>query len=269
MDSGTSHEKVADYFDHEACSYEERYWKNPVAQRIRQAFREVVKTHEFARVLEIGCGTGLDLAHFGSIYPEREIHGIDVSAAMVTQAAKKIQDQQLTNVIIKLGTPEQLGELFPGVKYDHIYVFFGALNTAHDLPGVARALRGRLNEGGTMVLTFVNKWYVADMVIHLLRFRFRAAFKRLQRVWGGYSEQYFLASRCYSPREIRQAFGHDFAVTGCRGYSILYPAWYRLNWVHRLGRRLCDLLWDTDRLLNHTPAWCLGEYALYALKVRK
>ena len=101
MPSAEYHQRIADYFDHEACNYEERYWKNPVAQRIRQSFREEVKAHDFACVLEIGCGTGLDLAHFGAIYPEREIYGLDVSPAMVAQAAKKIQDLGLTNVRVE------------------------------------------------------------------------------------------------------------------------------------------------------------------------
>jgi len=93
------------------------------SQRIRQSFREEVKSHSFRKVLEVGCGTGLDLAHFGSIYPERGIYGIDISPAMVASAAKKIQGLQLENVSVRLGTPEILHELFPDVQFDHIYVF--------------------------------------------------------------------------------------------------------------------------------------------------
>jgi hypothetical protein len=35
-----------------------------------------------------------------------------------------------------------------------------------------------------------------------------------------------------------------------------------------LGRKFTDLLWKADRVLNRTPAWCLGEYALYSFKVK-
>jgi ubiquinone/menaquinone biosynthesis C-methylase UbiE len=269
MDHLDYQQKVANYYDHEACTYEERYWKNAVAQRIRQSFREEVKRHPFQRVLEVGCGTGLDLAHFGSIYPERTIYGIDISSAMVANAARKVEEQRLSNVRIAHGETEDLLKLFPEVRFDHIYVFFGALNTVANLHRVAGILSNRLKPGGTMVLTFVNRWYAAELVINLLRLRPRRAFKRLQANWGGYSEVHHLDSRCFSPGEILNAFGSHFQLTRRQGYSILYPPWYWANWARRLGRRLCDMLWMADRMLNRTPAWCLGEYALYSFRTKR
>lgn len=268
MDSEKYYREVADYYDREACNYEERYWSNVVAQRIRQSFREEVKTHAFGNVLEIGCGTGLDASHFGSIYPERKVYGIDIAPAMVASASRKVQELGLENVRVMVGTPDDLQTLFPGVQFDHIYVFFGALNTVPDLRHVAGMLKKRMNRGGTMVITFVNKWYVADMLVDLLKCRFRRAFRRVRKTWGGYSEVHRLESRCFSPREIKRAFGDDFQITRCRGYSILYPAWYRVRWTYRLGRKISDVLWNADRILNHTPAWCLGEYALYNFRIK-
>jgi ubiquinone/menaquinone biosynthesis C-methylase UbiE len=268
MPSHTYYQKVADYYDHEACSYEERYWRNNIAQRIRQSFREEVKTHSFSKVLEIGCGTGLDTSHFGSIYPERKVYGIDIAPAMVASASDKIRDRGLKNVSVAVGTPEELDVLFPKVQFDHIYVFFGALNTVPDLGKVSRKLREKMKPEGTMVLTFVNKWYLADMLIDLIKFRFKRAFKRNREIWGGYSEVHQIESRCFSPRDIKKAFGDDFLITRTRGYSILYPAWFRPHFVARLGRRVSDFLWNADRMLSYTPAWCLGEYALYSFKAK-
>lgn len=268
-ESGRYYQDVADYYDRDACRYEERYWRNAVAQRIRQSFREEVKTHPFKTVLEVGCGTGLDLAHFGAIYPDRKIFGIDISPTMVANAAEKVGALGLKNVSVKVGTPENVHELFPEDRFDHIYVFFGALNTVADLHKVAGVLRSRLKPNGTMVLTFVNKWYVAEVLINLLKFRPAKAFRRFRDVWGGYSDLYHLESRCFSPWEIEQAFGDDFQTLRREGYSILYPAWYRTNWIQRLGRKFTDLLWKADRLLNRTPAWCLGEYALYTFRAKE
>ncbi|MFT3867822.1 MAG: methyltransferase domain-containing protein [Nibricoccus sp.] len=269
MDSTTYYQKVAGYFDRDAPDFEERYWKNIVLQRIRQSFREEVKAHSFSNVLEIGCGTGLDVAHFGSIFPARKVYGIDIAPEMVARAWRKIETMGLENVTLEIGTPESLETLFPDVQFDHIYVFFGALNTVPDLRRVAGILKSRMNPEGTMVLTFVNKWYLADMLIDLLKFRFKRAFKRIRKIWGGYAETKPLESRCYSPREIASAFGNDFEITRRRGYSILYPAWYRLNLIFRLGRRITDFLWKIDQVLNRTPAWCLGEYALYCFKTKE
>jgi ubiquinone/menaquinone biosynthesis C-methylase UbiE len=268
MDSNIYYQKVANYYDHDACNFEERYWSNSILQRIRQSFREEVKTHAFSNVLEIGCGTGLDASHFGSIYPERKVYAIDIAPAMVESAVRKVQGLGLENVRVMVGTPENLETLFPEVQFDHIYVFFGALNTVHDLRHVAELLKKRLKWDGTMVLTFVNKWYLVDMLIDMVKFRFKRAFRRVREIWGGYSEAKFLESRCFSPRDIKAAFGNDFQITRRRGYSILYPAWYRVHWVGRLGRKMSDILWKADRILNYTPAWCLGEYALYSFRVK-
>src|SRR5947209_13952468 len=106
MDDGKYYGEVADYYDRDACTYEERYWSNVVAQRTRQSFREEVKTHAFSTVLEIGCGTGMDISHFGSIYPDKRIYGIDIAPAMVASASKKVQALGLENVHVKVGTPE-------------------------------------------------------------------------------------------------------------------------------------------------------------------
>ena len=57
------YERVAAYFDEDADEWDDRYWTNPIAQRIRQAFREEVKSLPFRNALEVGCGTGLDLVH--------------------------------------------------------------------------------------------------------------------------------------------------------------------------------------------------------------
>ena len=268
MPSQAFYQSVARYYDREACHYEDRYWSNFVAQRIRQAFREEVKRHPFRTVLEIGCGTGLDVSHFGSIYPERAIYGIDIAPAMVASATEKLQGLGLENVTVRIGTPEDLEALFPDTQFDHIYVLFGALNTVPDLREVAGILRKRLKRDGTMVLTFVNKWYLAEMLINLVRFKIKRAFMRIGQIWSGYSGEHYIESRCYSPREIKTAFGDGFQITRHRGFSILYPAWYRCHWAVRLGGKITDLLWTADRILNHTPAWCLGEYALYSFRVR-
>jgi len=262
------YQRVARYYDVDAANFEERYWANPVLQRIRQSFREVVKTHPFEQVLEIGCGTGIDLAHFGSIFPERRFYGIDVSPAMVAHAATKINDLKLDNVMVKVGTPEQLAALFPAVRFDLIYVFFGALNTVEDLQQLEPVLKKCLQPQGTMVLTFVNKWYLADIVINLAKGRFRRAFRRSYATWDGYSDTKKLESRCLSPLGVKRALGREFDLTLTRGYSIFYPAWYRSGLVRRLGARLCEAFWNLDGVLNHTPAWSLGEYALYTFKTR-
>jgi ubiquinone/menaquinone biosynthesis C-methylase UbiE len=269
MNNNNYYNKVADYYDVDAADFETRYWQNPVLQQIRQAFREEVKKNKFESVLEIGFGTGLDVCHFATIFPEKKVYGIDISPEMHHYAYNKIISQKLENLDIKVGTPEDLENLFPDIKFDHIYVFFGALNTVNDLKAISNVLANKINPNGTMTLTFVNKWYLVEVLIHLLKLNPKKAFRRFNKVWGGYSELKYLESKCYSPQEIKNAFDEDFNLINKKGYSICYPAWYRHNWVKKLGKRASSLLWKGDMFLNKTPLWSLGEYALYSFSKKR
>ncbi len=266
MNESTYYQKVADYYDEDARDFEERYWRNVVLQRIRQSFREEVKQFNFDKVLEIGYGPGLDVCHFAQIFPEKQIYGLDISPAMHKHTEAKARSLGLNNVNVKVGTPEDLGQLFPGVKFDHIYVFFGALNTVEDLQKISAALNEHLADDGTMLFTFVNKWYVMEVIYHLAKLSPKKAFSRFKTIWGGYSGSKVLESKCPSPGEIKKAFKEHFNVEKKKGYSILYPAWYRHYWVKKMGKKVSELLWDFDRSLNATPFWSLGEYALYTFK---
>lgn len=256
--------KVGNYYDEDANDFDSRYWSNPVLQQIRQAFREEVKRFDSPTMLEIGCGTGLDLVHFSNIYPERQIFGIDISGEMVRISTVRMEKNKRTNIEVRQGSVENIGELFPNQQFDLIYVFFGALNTVENLPEAAQALKKLLRNDGSMVLTFVNKWYLAGMFIELVRFRFSKALGRIKPVWGGYSPSKFLPSHCYSPRQINSAF-EGLTLVKRKGFSIVHPAWYYTGINRRLGK-LRKYLWRTDLLLNKTFLWRFGEYSLFVFK---
>lgn len=257
--------QVGTYFDSDAAEFDARYWANPILQRLRQAFREEVKRRPFQSALEVGCGTGLDLKHFAKIYPERRFVGVDVSAAMVELARRRIAEAGVGNVAIEVASADDVPSLFGHDAFDLGYVFFGALNTVEDLDRTAERLYQALVPGGRLVLTFVNQWYLAEILVGLMKGRGRGAFSRLAERWDGYSPHRNLPSSCVGPARVRRAFARGGTLLGRRGFSITYPAWYRAHWLRRLGR-LGPLLWKFDDALNRTPAWSLGEYSLYVFR---
>lgn len=257
--------QVGQYYDQDANDFDIRYWNNPLLQKIRQLFREEVKRFNYSQtMLEIGCGTGLDLVHFSTIFPERQIFGIDISTEMVQLSINRMEKNKCTNIHLGQGSVEQLSELFPHQRFDMIYVFFGALNTVEDLPKAAQTLRELLSKDGILVLTFVNKWYLMGMLIEMARFRFSKAFERIKPVWGGYSPSKYLPSHCYSPRQIIQAF-EGFTLEKTKGFCIVHPAWYYTGINRHLGK-LRKYLWKMDRFMNKTFLWRFGEYSLFVFK---
>ena len=265
---GNYYQKVAKYYNVDAESFECRYWENSTLQKIRQEFREQIYRADFENLLEIGFGTGIDIVHFAKTYPKKKIFGIDVSPEMYRHCNQKLRTENLANAFISVGTPEEIPDIFKDQKFDLIYVFFGALNTTNNLEKIPEQLEMILTKNGQLVLTFVNKWYLTEIFLQLLKLNFIKAFARFRKFWGGYSSAKYLESRCYSPYEIRNIFQKKFSVVNKRGYSILYPAWYRNHWVTRMSEKPAGILWKADEWLNKTFVWMFGEYFLYSFRRR-
>lgn len=266
MNQTDYYKNVAAYFDDDASDFEARYQQNPVLKRLREEFRAFTELSTFQNVLEIGCGPGIDLIYFGRKYPNSRIFGIDISEGMVEIAQKNIREQKLENVRAAAGSIEKIEELFPGQKFDLIYVYFGALNTVYDLRKAADILHKIGNPEVKLVLTFVNRFYLMDIPMFLMSGRFKQAFARLFGNWKGYSPHKTLNSRCYSAKDIKKAFSKNFNIKKRRGFSIFYPAWYRYNHLKRFGGKWSERFWKWDEKLSKTPLWNTGEYSLYVME---
>ncbi|HOY44612.1 MAG TPA: class I SAM-dependent methyltransferase [bacterium] len=262
------YQEVARYFDDEARLFERHYENNPILQRIRGDFRAITLEQPFTSGLEIGCGPGIDIAWFAAAHPDLRWRAIDIAPRMVGEAREKLAALSGVDVRVEVGAPEDLATLFPQERFDLIYCYFGALNTVPDLRETAQSLGRALTPQGAMVLTFVNRWFLFDLIWNLLRLRPRRALARITGSWAGYSPSRPLASSARSAREVRRAFAPEFRCIKARGYSIVYPAWYRHRFLPVEGW-LGRLLWRIDALLNRTPLWNLGEYTLYLFMRRE
>jgi SAM-dependent methyltransferase len=259
------YQSVSDYYDKDAdMNFEARAEVNPLLGRIREDFRRITARYPFTRALEIGCGPGFDVAWIAGQFPGREVVGVDISENMVRLAQRRIERESLANAMVFRADERTLPELFGPGSFDMVVVYFGALNTVSDLGIAARQIHSLLRPGGHAVLTFVNKWYLRELLVQMLKLNFRLAFARLKKEWGGYSTDRHLPSRCYSPAEIKRAF-RDFSLLEKKGYSIFYPAWYNYRkWINRLPET--DRRWKRDESLQNSFLWSKGEYTLFVFK---
>lgn len=267
INSESYYKNVAGHFDEDATLFENRFHENHILNIIRNDFREITENHYFTNALEIGCGPGIDIYYFAEKYPAKNIYAFDVSPVMTSMAQKNIDQRKLKNAIVKTGTVEQIQELFPGIKFDMIYIYFGGLNTVFNLKEVVKSLRESVTDEATIVLTCVNRYYVLDFFARLLKFKFREATARFRNKWKGYSPGRDLKSNVYSSRFIRKNFEPEFEIVKRKGYSIFYPPWYGVRHLGKL-KSLGPKLWKLDQKLQSTFLWNMGEYSLYVMKAK-
>lgn len=257
--------EVASYYDQDAnLGFEARADVNTSLDRIRRDFRNITIQFPFQKTLEIGCGPGFDVHWFASQYPEKEFVAVDISSEMVKLSQKRLDKDKIQNAKVLQADERQLLEKFGKESFDLIYVYFGALNTVEDLDYSAEQIRQLLTPDGTAVLTFVNKWYLRELLVQLLKLNFKTAFARLGKVWGGYSVSRFLPSHCYSPKRIKKAF-RKFKLMKTKGYSIAYPPWYNDHKIKNHPEK-ADKLWSWDQKLQKTGLWSKGEYTLFVFR---
>lgn len=254
--------QVGNYFNVMAERFVDKRDENSIFAGMRRSFREHVGHPDPKNILDIGCGPGTDVIHFARKYPNAKVYGIDVSETMINIAKGNTAAEQVTNTEYLVAGIETLHEhLEKGTKFDIIYVFFGALNTVSSLKDVADIITNLLNPGGKAVLTFVNKYYMAEFLLHGIKGRISKATARWKKSWPGYSPSMSLESHTYTPSYIRQNFS-SLKLMKKRGYSIFYPAWFQHHLVEKYPG-LCRFLLKMDGAANKSPFWKYGEYTLF------
>lgn len=261
------YKEVGDYFDIFAKQHHNKSDNNPILSDMRDSFRSYATHVHPQNILDIGCGPGMDVAFFAEKYPQARVYGIDVSQGMIDYASRLCQSKNLVNTAFINTGIEKLHEHLPGdVKFDIIYVFFGALNTVNSLDDAAIIIDKLLRPGGQVVLTFVNKYYLSEFIVNMLKLRPGKAMARWKKFWRGYSNDYALKSKTYTPAQIQKAFSNTgLKLQRRKGYSIFYPAWFQAN---RLKKHpgFCKVLYKMDKVANKTFLWDNGEYTLFVYK---
>jgi SAM-dependent methyltransferase len=256
------HDDVAAYYDGESDDFEQRAGQNHVLEDLRRYFREVTMEFDPRSMVELGYGPGLDMMWFADQPNVDVIHGLDVTPGFHRIVRAKAEARGDSKIVPHLAPADQAAAVLGEQAVDTVIVFFGALNTTKDLELAAEAIHDVLRPGGRAILTFVNRWYLFDILWNLATLRPRRAVARLRSVWGGYSPTRHLPSRCPSARRVHRAFGRRMRRKRRQGFCIVHPAWYRHHWAppgslrNRWGHRV-------DRALRWTPFWNLGEYSLY------
>ncbi len=91
-------EKMADFFAERADMYDEHMLTE--VEGCREGYKKMATLvpKKTKKLLDLGCGTGLELDEIFSLYPDLEVTGIDLSQVMLSKLLKKHNDKNITLV---------------------------------------------------------------------------------------------------------------------------------------------------------------------------
>ncbi len=253
-------------FDSVAAEYDGPLGNNALVQRMRAALWHVL-VRAFppgARLLDLGCGTGIDAVYLAA--RGYEVVAVDWAPQMVERTRRRAAEAGLSHRI----TARVLGihELWRlrGERFDGIYSDLGPLNCVPDLRPVARDCARLLEPGGWLVASVIGRLCPWELVYYLLRGDLRRASVRYARVAVPVSLNHERVwTRYYTPREFYRAFADEFKLIGYRALGLFLPPPYLIGLVERSRRLGAALGW----LDGHLGAWPLlrdmGDHFLIAL----
>ena len=87
-------EKMNEFFDSRIDGYEEHMLNNIVsAQEFYPFTASLLPKDANAKILDLGCGTGLELDYYFKINPSADVTGIDLASGMLEKLNRKHNDK--------------------------------------------------------------------------------------------------------------------------------------------------------------------------------
>lgn len=149
-------EKMDLFFEARISDYDEHMLRDIEGAREFYPFTaSLLPRQEGARVLDLGCGTGLELEYYFRLAPRALITGIDLSEGMLAALKEKFPDRNL-ELIQGSYFDLPLGEnrYDAAVSVESLHHF-----TKEEKLGLYKKLYAALNDGGCFILTD----YFADL----------------------------------------------------------------------------------------------------------
>lgn len=266
------HRAVEALFDRSASKYDRIVQSNRFDMHLRKVALEILKQlfQPGHRVLELGCGTGLEtipLARAGV-----DLVALDISSGMLMELERKARAGPLAGRIeTRKGSISQLADIVsdfgPG-SFDGAFSHFGALNCEPNLDAVPGALHELVKPGGRISLGVWNRTCLAEIVLFALGLRPGRALARLQSAVPIGRSRFGVPVFPHSPAEVERLFWPQFSLERAVGVSIFVPP-YNLARHVAPHAKLVSLLEAADRVARDRPFLrYLGDHFLFEMRRR-
>jgi SAM-dependent methyltransferase len=221
-----------------------------------------------SRLIDLGCGTGLDAVHLARL--GHQVTATDFSPAMVARTRERAAHAGLGARVAALNIGAHELAALPGEgRYDGAYSDLGALNCLPELHGMVHECARLLKPGGALVFTVIGRICPWELGHYLLRGRLRRAGVRFARgVVPVRMNQRTVWTRYYTPREFYRPFRSQFELTHYRGVCLGVPPPY-LDGLRRRHPNWHQRLWRLDRRIAGWPLLrACGDHFLIVMHKR-
>ena len=143
-------EKMSDFFEARLDGYDEHMMTNiESADKFYPFTARELPTAENCRILDLGCGTGLELQEYYKLNPSAKVTGIDLSEGMLSELKRKFVGKDIT-LILGSYFDVPLGEktFDAAVSVESLHHF-----TKEEKVALYKKLHAALKDNGYFILT--------------------------------------------------------------------------------------------------------------------
>lgn len=143
-------EKMSDFFEARLDGYDEHMLTNiDSASEFYPFTAEQLPLLPYSRVLDLGCGTGLELQEYFRLNPTAKVTGIDLSRGMLAALKEKFPTKDIELICGSyFDVPLGVGLYDAAVSVESLHHF-----TKDEKLGLYKRLKEALKDGGYFVLT--------------------------------------------------------------------------------------------------------------------
>ena len=168
-------EKMSDFFEARLDGYDEHMLTNIAsADEFYPFTAAMLPTFDGCRVLDLGCGTGLELEYYFRTNPSAKVTGIDLSKGMLSEVRRKLGNRDIELIV---------GSYFDVPLGDEIYDAAVSVESLHHFTkeekvGLYTRLHRAIADGGYFILTDYFSLSQEEESMH------RQDYERLKEVEG-------------------------------------------------------------------------------------
>lgn len=224
------------------CSFESNSSACLARSRVHRFFARHLSPDR-GRVLDIGCGTGIDAQFIAGL--GCKVHGVDRSVGMIAEATKQLANAtvdirkrvELASVEV---TSENLAMLLSSIQSNQVVLSFGVINFIDDLHELFRVIGLNMQDGGVCVVTTLAKSSWWERITKNGQIRTGDQPKNVS-IGGTETRAWF-----WDCDDIVAASSGFFCTVEAVGIGSLYPPPYLDKYV-RAFPRVQRTLWKLDR----------------------